>query len=135
MNTNIVPDPRADALRGEALRRALNDRRGILADVWTLLRRVAGRLPFAEDVAAAYFCVRDARTPRLVKLTLMAALAYFVLPTDAVADFLPIIGFADDAAVLTAAMASVRKAVKPEHYERARAALAGLDAEASEDPA
>lgn len=126
MNTNIASQP-----RGETLERALRDSGGILADVWKLLRRVAGRLPFAEDAAAAYFCVRDAKTPRYVKLTLLAALAYFVLPTDAVADFLPVIGFADDAAVLAAAMASVRKALKPEHYDKARAALAELSTQAS----
>lgn len=37
----------------------------------------------------------------------VAALIYFVNPFDAIADFLPLIGFFDDAAVLTAVLASI----------------------------
>jgi uncharacterized membrane protein YkvA (DUF1232 family) len=37
----------------------------------------------------------------------VAALIYFVNPFDAIADFLPVIGFFDDAAVLTAVLASI----------------------------
>ena len=37
----------------------------------------------------------------------VAALIYFVNPLDAIADFLPLVGFFDDAAVLTAVLASI----------------------------
>jgi uncharacterized membrane protein YkvA (DUF1232 family) len=37
----------------------------------------------------------------------VAALIYFVNPFDAIADFIPVIGFIDDAAVLTAVLASI----------------------------
>jgi len=37
----------------------------------------------------------------------VAALIYFVNPFDAIADFLPLVGFFDDAAVLTAVLASI----------------------------
>jgi uncharacterized membrane protein YkvA (DUF1232 family) len=37
----------------------------------------------------------------------VAALIYFVNPLDAIADFLPVIGFFDDAAVFTAVLASI----------------------------
>jgi uncharacterized membrane protein YkvA (DUF1232 family) len=37
----------------------------------------------------------------------VAALLYFVNPLDAIADFLPLVGFFDDAAVLTAVLASI----------------------------
>ncbi|TLU88590.1 MAG: DUF1232 domain-containing protein [Chlorobium sp.] len=38
-----------------------------------------------------------------------AALVYFVSPVDAISDFLPVIGFTDDAAVLLAVLASIGK--------------------------
>ncbi len=53
----------------------------------------------------------------------MGAIAYFILPTDAVADFLPLLGFADDAAILAAAITQVAGSIKPEHKARAKAAL------------
>ncbi|RXK87785.1 DUF1232 domain-containing protein [Chlorobaculum sp. 24CR] len=37
----------------------------------------------------------------------VAALIYFVNPLDAIADFLPLVGFFDDAAVFTAVLASI----------------------------
>ena len=46
------------------------------------LLRVAGRIPFADDLAAAYYCAIDAETPMKAKLVLFAALGYFVLPVD-----------------------------------------------------
>jgi uncharacterized membrane protein YkvA (DUF1232 family) len=95
----------------------------LLARVWEKVRQVGRRLPFAEDVLAAYFCVLDPATPRRVKLILFGALAYFVLPTDGLADFLPLIGFTDDAAVIAAAIANVASSIRAEHRERAREAL------------
>jgi len=58
-----------------------------------------------------------------VRMTLLGALAYFVLPADAVPDFLPVLGFTDDAAVLATAMKVVIAAIRPEHREAARRKL------------
>jgi uncharacterized membrane protein YkvA (DUF1232 family) len=107
----------------EAARRALRDEEGLLTEVLALVRKLARKLPFAEDVLAAYHCVRDPRTSLKVKLTLLAALAYFVMPIDAIPDFVPILGFTDDAAVIAAAIAAVRSSILPEHHEKARAML------------
>ena len=63
-------------------------------------KRVAAHIPFAEELLAAYYCAFDRDTPLQVKATLVGALAYFVLPVDAIPDVLPVIGFTDDAAVL-----------------------------------
>jgi uncharacterized membrane protein YkvA (DUF1232 family) len=54
---------------------------------------------------------------------MMAALAYFVLPTDAIPDWIPVIGYADDAAVFAALMGVVGKNLKPRHREAARDAV------------
>lgn len=97
-------------------------------DFWKVLRRGARNIPFAEDAVAAYFCAFDTSTPFRVRAMLMAALAYFVMPIDAVPDFLAGIGFADDATVLMTALTMLGAHLKPVHREAARRALAGDDA-------
>jgi uncharacterized membrane protein YkvA (DUF1232 family) len=97
-------------------------------DFWSKARRFAARLPFAEDLLTAYYCAFDRATPAHVKSSLVAALAYFVLPVDAAPDLLPMLGFADDAALLAAAVRLVAAHIRTEHREAARQALArGLD--------
>lgn len=107
----------------DAMRRALRDETGILAEVLERLKALGRSLPFAEDVLAAYHCVRDPATSPRVRLILLAALAYFVMPADMVPDFLPFLGLTDDAAVLAAALGTVRGAIRDEHREMARRAL------------
>jgi len=97
-------------------------------EFWRKARRVAARLPFAEDLLAAYYCAFDRATPVQVKAALVAALAYFVLPLDAVPDMLPVIGFTDDATVLLTALRMVAGHVRPEHRAAAGVALARMKA-------
>src|SRR6476660_2215128 len=67
---------------------------------WIKLKKVVGKLPFAEDLLAAYYCAFDRQTPRHVQAALLGAIAYFILPVDFIPDMLPVLGFTDDAAVL-----------------------------------
>ena len=97
-------------------------------EFWRKARRVAARLPFAEDLLAAYYCAFDRATPVQVKAALVGALAYFVLPLDAVPDVLPGVGFTDDAAVLLTALRMVATHLRPEHHAAARVALARMQA-------
>ena len=94
------------------------------------LLRVAGRIPFADDLAAAYYCAVDGETPVKVKLVLFAALGYFVLPVDAIPDVLTGLGFTDDATVLATALGLVGAHIREPHREAARRLL-GLPAQAS----
>jgi uncharacterized membrane protein YkvA (DUF1232 family) len=96
---------------------------------WRKMRSVAARIPFAEDAVAAYCCALDRETPVRVRAAILGALAYFVLPADAVPDLLPALGFADDAAVLAATLQLAAAHVLPEHREAARRALAALQAD------
>jgi uncharacterized membrane protein YkvA (DUF1232 family) len=93
---------------------------------WRKARRVAAQIPFAEDLLTAYYCAFDRNTPLQVKATLVAAIAYFVLPTDAIPDVMPVLGFTDDAAVLAAAINLVAAYILPVHRDAARNALARL---------
>ena len=91
---------------------------------WRKARRFAARVPFAEDLLAAYYCAFDRDTPMQVKAALLGALAYFVLPLDVMPDVMPMLGFADDAAVLATALRLVASHLRPEHREAAKRALA-----------
>jgi uncharacterized membrane protein YkvA (DUF1232 family) len=95
---------------------------------WLKIKRVAAKLPFVEDLLAAYYCAFDRETPRHVQVALLGAIAYFVLPLDFMPDVLPVLGFTDDAAVLATAIRTVASNIRPDHREAARAALQrGLD--------
>ena len=94
---------------------------------WKTMRRAARQVPFMEDLVAAYYCAFDLQTPHRVRGILLAALAYFVLPLDGVPDFLAFVGFSDDVAVLTAALAAIRAHITPAHYAAAREALRDAD--------
>ncbi|WP_246215963.1 YkvA family protein [Microvirga makkahensis] len=107
----------------DAMRATTRDEEGLKRRFWDKLRRVAGRIPFAEDLVAAFYCATDPKTPSRVKLILLGAIAYFVLPLDAVSDLLPLLGFADDAAVLAAAISQVASSITEEHRAMAREAL------------
>ena len=91
---------------------------------WAKARRVACRLPFAEDLLTAYYCAFDRETPRHVQAALIGALAYFVLPFDIIPDMLPVLGYTDDAAVLATAIKLVANHIRDEHRAAAKAALA-----------
>lgn len=105
--------------------KAAADEQAVRTGFWPKVARVAGRLPFAEDLLAAYYCAFDRQTPTRVRVILLGALAYFVMPVDAVPDLLPMLGYADDAAILAAALKAVTDSIRPEHRDAARRKLAG----------
>jgi uncharacterized membrane protein YkvA (DUF1232 family) len=109
-----------------AIRKSLRDEARFGSEFIGRLKRVARRIPFTEDILAAWICARDPATPRRVRLTLLAALGYFVLPLDALPDVMPLLGFTDDAAVIAAALAAVAGSITPEHRDKAKEALADL---------
>lgn len=94
---------------------------------WRVLHKAGRHIPFADEIVAAYYCALDQRTPLRVRMTLMAALAYFILPFDAVPDLLAGIGFTDDMAVLMAALTAVRSHITPAHRLAAQNALQEKD--------
>ncbi|HEX6144573.1 MAG TPA: YkvA family protein [Geminicoccaceae bacterium] len=93
---------------------------------WRKLRRSLARLPFAEDLVAAWYCALDRDTPPYVRTVLAGALAYFMLPADVIPDVLAGLGFTDDASVLAAAIAAVGRHMQPKHRQQARTALERL---------
>lgn len=90
---------------------------------WPKLRKVAARIPFAADALSVWCCARDPETPARAKGMMLAALAYFVMPADAVPDVLAVVGFTDDAAVFAALLTIVGRHLKPRHKAEARELL------------
>ena len=62
----------------------------------------------------------------MTRAALVGALAYFVLPFDVIPDMMPLLGFADDAAVLATALRLVASHMKPAHREAAKRAMGRL---------
>jgi uncharacterized membrane protein YkvA (DUF1232 family) len=108
-----------DLVRNEAARDETIVRQGF----WRKARKTLGRVPFTEDAVAAFHCASDSATPLPIRATLFGALAYFVLPFDAIPDFLFGLGFTDDAAILVAAFAAARLHITEAHRAKARAWL------------
>lgn len=117
-----------DTAHFERAERLAKDSERVRKSFWIKLKRVVTKLPFAEDLLAAYYCAFDRETPRHVQAALLGAIAYFVLPFDFIPDMLPVLGFTDDAAVLATAIRMVSSHITPEHRKAAHAALTrGLD--------
>lgn len=120
-------NPDIDTTAEEALRvdpiKLERDSKLVLSRFWQKLRSSLGRIPFADKIIAAYYAAIDPDTPFRSKAILMGSLAYFVMPVDAVPDFIALLGFTDDAAVLMLALRTVSTSMLPRHYDQARAWL------------
>lgn len=68
--------------------------------------RVAGR-EVVEKALQLFYALQNPRTPKWAKTVIVGALAYFILPTDAIPDFIPVAGYGDDLGALTAALTTV----------------------------
>jgi uncharacterized membrane protein YkvA (DUF1232 family) len=67
-----------------------------------------------------FYLMKDPRVPLKAKITIGAALGYFILPTDAIPDFLPLVGFSDDLGVLIFALSQISGNITPEMQEKAK---------------
>lgn len=114
----LGPEIIIDSRQEERRSRRVRDR------FWSTFRKAASYIPFADELVAAYFCAFDPATPHRVRAVLLGALAYFVLPFDAIPDILAGVGFTDDVTVLLAAITIVRAHITEKHREAARRALA-----------
>jgi uncharacterized membrane protein YkvA (DUF1232 family) len=107
-------------------RRVTSDEAGLRRKFWRKLLREAASIPLLQEVLTAYYCAFDRQTPLYVKVVLLGAIAYFIVPDDLIPDYIPLIGYADDAAVIAAALKLMTSYIKPEHREAAQSMLARL---------
>ena len=85
----------------------------------------AGR-EVVEKALILYYTLREPDMPAWAKTTITVALGYFIFPADAIPDFTPAVGYADDLGVLVAALATVAIHVTPEAKRRASETLQTL---------
>ena len=104
-------------------RRFAADEGDLRQRIWQRLKREAANIPFVEDALTAHYCAFDRETPLYVKLALVGAVVYFIVPDDLIPDSIPVLGYADDAAVLAGAMKLFSSHIKPEHREAAKVML------------
>ena len=129
MTTNAKPMTPEDALDpSRALVPAIQQVNEVRVQkgVWPKIRRTAARIPFARQVVSVWYAARDPETPTAAKGIMLGALAYFVLPIDAIPDIFAGIGFTDDAAVIAALVATLGANIKRRHKDQADAALERL---------
>jgi uncharacterized membrane protein YkvA (DUF1232 family) len=120
--------PRGAILVRMSAKKQTEDIRRLSRDLWRKLKGAAAHLPFAEDAVAIYYCALDRDTPMHVRGAIIAALAYFIMPADTLPDFMPVLGFTDDAAILAGTLKLVTAHLRPEHRQAARQALGELEA-------
>lgn len=92
----------------------------VARDLGGKVRRTIGKVPFTRDAVAAFYAARDPATPTGVKMAVMAALAYFIVPVDVVPDFIAALGYTDDATVFYGAWRLLAPYLKPHHETKAR---------------
>ena len=125
VSPGVTFDPQAPIAPDRALVPSvmkLNEQR-VEVGFWPKIHRVAARIPFARDALSVWYCAKDEETPLAAKGMILAGLAYFVLPVDAIPDFIAGLGYTDDAAVFTAMLAILGRNLKPRHKAAAKAAL------------
>jgi len=80
----------------------LRDAVRLVPDVVRLLRRLAA----------------DRTLPRMVRIRLWLLLVYLISPVDLIPDFIPVLGYADDAIIVAIALRSITRRAGPEALER-----------------
>lgn len=74
-------------------------------------------------VLLLYYVLQSPTISKADKGKIYGALGYFILPTDLVVDFLPVVGYSDDLAALMIALHAVATNITPEVKAQARAKL------------
>ena len=123
MDLSDLPRPIDDAAISRALVPVRGQESFVRRSFWRKVRRNLDRVPFLDRAIAAYFAAVDPRTPAYAKAVLFAALAYFVIPTDLIPDFISGAGFTDDLSVLLAVLQTFAPHVGEHHHELARSWL------------
>lgn len=77
----------------------------------------------AYSALLLYHMMKEPSVPLRAKVTIAAALGYFILPTDAIPDLAPLVGFSDDLGVLIFALSQISGNITPEVQEKAKKQL------------
>lgn len=81
---------------------------GIVSQIKDWARRLK------RDVVALWFACKELRTPWLAKAVALFTVGYALSPIDLIPDFIPVLGFVDDAIILPALIWFVLRMIPPE---------------------
>ena len=90
-----------------------------------LLKKIlltAGRA-IAKPALEGFELLMDNSTPPQVRISIMGALTYLIVPIDLIPDFIPASGFSDDLVALTAVISLWQHHITPEMKFRAKSKL------------
>jgi len=79
----------------------------------------AGR-EIVEKGLILYYCANDPKTPTWAKALIGTTLGYFIFPLDAIPDFTPVVGYADDIGAIIAASAALGASINKRHIASAK---------------
>ncbi len=82
----------------------------------------AGRA-IAKPALEGFELIMDNATPPQVRISIMGALTYLIVPIDLIPDFIPASGFSDDLVALTAVISLWQHHITPEIKFRAKSKL------------
>ncbi|MEH6467381.1 MAG: YkvA family protein [Porticoccus sp.] len=94
-------------------------------DFWIKLKHSAkaAGCELVEKSLWLYYAARNQKTPSWAKAVVYSALAYFILPTDAIPDFIPLSGYTDDMAAIATAVTTITNYIDDEVKEKANQKL------------
>lgn len=93
------------------------------SSLWDKIKKLLGKAgkEVVYNALTLYYALQNPKLPTKDKAIIIGALGYLILPADLVPDFLPLVGYTDDAAALYAAIKKVWGSITPEVKLKARA--------------
>ncbi len=94
-------------------------------NLWEKIKKVSKQAgtKVVYAVLLLYYTLQDQNVNTKTKVLIVAALGYFILPTDAIFDLTPLIGYSDDLGVLLFTLARISSEITPEIKEKAHTKL------------
>lgn len=91
---------------------------GLWEKIKTVSKAAGTKVVYA--VLLLYYAMQDKSMSTKTRLSIVAALGYFILPTDAIFDLTPIIGFSDDLGVLMFVLTQISASITIEVTDKAK---------------
>ncbi len=91
----------------------------VKSDFVSKVKSNLAKIPFLREAVQMYFFTKDPQADVTAKVIAISALAYFILPFDAIPDFMPVVGYTDDAGVITAALLKLKSDITEKHVREA----------------
>lgn len=92
------------------------------------LKHISGKISInlLYYILVLFYLTTDKGVPVKTRIIIIAALGYLIIPTDAISDFIPGLGFTDDAAFIAYAISNATIYITPEIRDKALKRLTDL---------